>query len=134
MLGCGAPSRSAAARGSRRRAPSRSRSRSAVMSKARTIVVRPQAGARLRRTAVFALLGLMLAACSSGNIPRLSDAPVTPLPEKQKLLTASEQREHLRILAAYGGVYREPRVQEMLERTDRKSTRLNSTHGYISHA
>src|SRR3954454_8472771 len=117
MLGCGAPSRSAAARGSRRRRPNRSRSRSAVMSKARTAVVRSLSGAGLRRTAAFALLGLMLAACSSGNIPRLADAPVAPQPEKQKLLSASEQREHLRILAAYGGVYREPRVQDMLEKT-----------------
>src|SRR3954469_6908749 len=116
MLGCGAPSRSAAARGLRRRALSKSRSRSAVMSKARTAVVRPQRGVGLRRLAAFALLGLTLAACSSGNIPRLSDAPAAPQPEKQKLLSASEQREHLRILAAYGGVYREPRVQDMLEK------------------
>ena len=74
------------------------------MSKARTAVVRSLSGAGLRRTAAFALLGLMLAACSSGNIPRLADAPVAPQPEKQKLLSASEQREHLRILAAYGGI------------------------------
>src|SRR5580765_6784566 len=117
MLGCGAPSRSAAARGSRRRAPSRSRSRSAVMSEARTAVVRPHRGAGLRRIAAFALLSLMLGACSSSNLPTLTDAHIAPQPEKQKLLSASEQREHLRILAAYGGVYREPRVQEMLEKT-----------------
>src|SRR6185503_7425252 len=117
MLGCGAPSRSAAARGSRRRAQSRSRSRSAVMSEARTAVVRPHGGASLRRAAAFALLSLMLGACSSSNLPTLTDAPLAPQPEKQKLLSASEQREHLRILAAYGGVYREPRVQEMLEKT-----------------
>src|SRR5258708_394307 len=117
MLGCGARSRSAAARGSRRRARSRSRSRSAVMSEAQTAVVRPRGGARLRRSAACALLSLMLAACSSGSIPRLSDAPLAPQPEKQKLLSASEQREHLRILAAYGGIYREPRVQDMLEKT-----------------
>src|SRR6476620_11042670 len=115
MLGCGAPSRSAAARGSRRRAPSRSRSRSAVMSEARTAVVRPHRGAGLRRIAAFALLSLMLGACSSSNLPTLTDAPIAPQPEK--LLSASEQREHLRILAAYGGIYREPRVQNMLEKT-----------------
>src|SRR5690242_1314415 len=117
MLGCGAPLRSAAARGSRRRGQSRSRSRSAVMSEARTAVVRPHRGAGLRRIAAFALLSLMLGACSSSNLPTLTDAPVAPQPEKQKLLSASEQREHLRILAAYGGVYREPRVQDMLEKT-----------------
>jgi len=71
----------------------------------------------LRRTAAFALLSLMLGACSSSNLPTLTDAPLAPQPEKQKLLSASEQREHLRILAAYGGVYREPRVQDMLEKT-----------------
>ena len=60
---------------------------------------------------------MMLAACSSANIPKIADAPPTPQPEKQTLLSASEQREHLRILAAYGGVYREPRVQQMLEKT-----------------
>ncbi len=87
------------------------------MSEARTAVVRRPRGAGLRPLAAFALVGLMLAACSSGNIPRLSDAPTAPQPEKLKLLSASEQREHLRILAAYGGVYREPRVQEMLEKT-----------------
>src|SRR3954452_14215372 len=117
MLGCGAPSRSAAARGSRRRAQSRSRSRSAVMSEARTAVVRPHRGAGLRRIAAFALLSLMLGACSSSNLPTLTDAPIAPQPEKQKLLSASEQREHLRILTAYGGIYREPRVQNMLEKT-----------------
>ena len=87
------------------------------MSEARTAVVRPHGGAGLRRTAAFALLSLMLGACSSSNLPTLTDAPLAPQPEKQKLLSASEQREHLRILAAYGGVYREPRVQEMLEKT-----------------
>jgi predicted Zn-dependent protease len=71
----------------------------------------------LRRFAAFALLSLMLGACSSSNLPTLTDAPVAPQPEKQKLLSASEQREHLRILAAYGGVYREPRVQQVLEKT-----------------
>ncbi len=87
------------------------------MSEARTAVVRPHGGAGLRRTAAFALLSLMLGACSSSNLPTLTDAPLAPQPEKQKLLSASEQREHLRILAAYGGVYREPRVQDMLEKT-----------------
>ena len=87
------------------------------MSEARTAVVRPRAGAGLRRTAAFALLRLMLGACSSANMPTLDRRPPAPQPEKQKLLSASEQREHLRILAAYGGAYREPRVQDMLEKT-----------------
>jgi predicted Zn-dependent protease len=59
----------------------------------------------------------MLAACSGGSLPTLTDALPNPLPERQRLLTGAEQREHLRILAAYGGVYREPRLQDMLEKT-----------------
>jgi predicted Zn-dependent protease len=62
-------------------------------------------------------LALMLGACSTASIPTLVEAPPTPQPEKQTLLSASEQREHLRILAAYGGVYRDQRVQDMLEKT-----------------
>ena len=59
----------------------------------------------------------MLGACSTASIPTIADAPPTPQPERQTLLSASEQREHLRILAAYGGVYRDPRVQGVLEKT-----------------
>jgi predicted Zn-dependent protease len=59
----------------------------------------------------------MLGACSTASIPTVADAPPTPQPEKQTLLSASEQREHLRILTAYGGVYRDPRVQGVLEKT-----------------
>ena len=87
------------------------------MTEARTGCARPRAGARWRLIALSTVLSMMLAACSSANIPKIADAPPTPQPEKQTLLTASEQREHLRILAAYGGVYREPRVQQMLEKT-----------------
>ena len=87
------------------------------MTEVRTGCARPGAGARWRRVALSTALSIMLAACSSANIPKIADAPPAPQPEKQTLLSASEQREHLRILAAYGGVYREPRVQQMLEKT-----------------
>jgi predicted Zn-dependent protease len=87
------------------------------MSEAQTRSVRPRADARWRPIAVLAAVSLLLAACSSASLPTLTDAPSKPPAEKQTLLSASEQREHLRILAAYGGVYREPRVQEMLEKT-----------------
>jgi predicted Zn-dependent protease len=63
------------------------------------------------------VLSIILAACSSANLPTLTDAPPAPQPERQRLLSASEQREHLRILAAYGGVYREARLQEAIEKT-----------------
>ncbi|MEA2981240.1 MAG: hypothetical protein QOF09_3063, partial [Alphaproteobacteria bacterium] len=87
------------------------------MNEARTGGVRLRTGACLRSLVASAVLGLMLAACSTTNIPTIADAPPSPQPEKQARLTASEQREHLRILAAYGGVYRDQRVQQMLEKT-----------------
>ena len=60
----------------------------------------------------------MLAACSTANIPDQPTRRRPPQPEKQRSLSASEQREHLRILAAYGGAYREPaRCRRMLEQT-----------------
>src|SRR6186713_3091239 len=94
-----------------------SRSRGAVMIEARTDVVRRRAGVSLRLIAATAALALVLGACSTASIPTIADAPPTPQPERQTLLSASEQREHLRILAAYGGVYRDPRVQGVLEKT-----------------
>jgi len=74
-------------------------------------------GAKLRGILAVGALFALLSACSTANLPTVADAPPAPQPEKQTLLSAADQREHLRILAAYGGVYREPRVQEMLEKT-----------------
>jgi predicted Zn-dependent protease len=87
------------------------------MSEAKTGRVRLRGGMICRLAGAALALSLVLAACSSANIPRVADALPTPQPEKQTLLTASEQREHLRILGAYGGLYRDPRVQAMLEKT-----------------
>ena len=87
------------------------------MSSARTASVRLRAGPFSRWCVASLALCVVLAGCSSAKLPTLSDAPAAPQPEKQRLLSASEQREHLRILAAYGGVYREPRLQDMVEKT-----------------
>jgi predicted Zn-dependent protease len=87
------------------------------MNSARTKDVRRRGGVAWRFSALGIALSLLLAACSSARLPTLTDAPTSPPPEKQRLLTASEQREHLRILAAYGGIYRDPGVQDMLEKT-----------------
>jgi predicted Zn-dependent protease len=86
------------------------------MSEAKTGQMRLRGGV-IRRLAAALALSLTLAACSSSRLSRVADALPVPLPEKQSLLTASEQREHLRILGAYGGIYRDPRVQTMLEKT-----------------
>ena len=66
---------------------------------------------------VAAALALILARARARASPTVADATPHPQPEKQTLLSASEQREHLRILAAYGGVYRDQRVQQMLDKT-----------------
>jgi predicted Zn-dependent protease len=87
------------------------------MSEARTAGVRLRAGVFSRWSLASLALCVVLAGCSSANLPTLTDAPAAPPPEKQRLLSASEQREHLRILAAYGGVYREARLQDMVEKT-----------------
>ena len=84
------------------------------MTDARTAGVR--AAPRLRLLALGVALAATLAACSSAKIATIEPLP-TPQPERTVLLTASEQREHLRILAAYGGIYENPKVQGMLEKT-----------------
>ena len=86
------------------------------MNETRTAVAPRRSGARTGVFAALTALTLTLAACSGANIRSVEQLP-TPLPEKTTLLSASEQREHLRILAAYGGVYQNPRVQDMLEKT-----------------
>src|ERR1700742_1296635 len=83
-------------------------------------VTRKHAGTRTRTpvNAAFALLlARLLAACSSTKLPTIADAPPKPPVERQALLSPADQREHLRILAAYGGVYRNPALQAMLEKT-----------------
>src|SRR5215472_13600377 len=68
--------------------------------------------------AAIALGALLLAACSVtpdmvgpqvAAPPALKPAPVEPD------LSPAEQREHQRILASYGGVYTDPRLQTMVE-------------------
>ena len=75
-----------------------------------------------RRTAprllAFALSAALLAGCSTAFGPGQQQAALpssAPKPE----LTAS-QREHLRILAAYGGAYEHPRLEPLLAQTIEK--------------
>jgi len=53
------------------------------MMTARNTSVRRRAGARSCAYAAIAAVTLMLAACSSANLPKVADAPPTPQPEKQ---------------------------------------------------
>src|SRR5208282_2283769 len=76
--------------------------------------------ARLRLAhAGIAVAVLVLAACTASP-PSL--APQASLPEPAKPAEVAEMspavlREHQRILAAYGGVYNDPRLQGMIEQT-----------------
>ena len=67
----------------------------------------------------IAVAALVLAACTASP-PSL--APQASLPEQAKPAEAADMspavlREHQRILAAYGGVYNDPRLQGMVEQT-----------------
>jgi predicted Zn-dependent protease len=78
---------------------------------------------RVRRVAVLnrtasALLALLLGACSSTNLSRLAVDSATQRPLRHTVeLSPAQQREHLRILAAYGGSYDDERLQDMLATT-----------------
>jgi predicted Zn-dependent protease len=77
------------------------------------------------RTAVSGLLVLALAlavsACSTTRFDLgQAVAPVTSKIRQMPDLPPGQEREHLRIVAAYGGVYENPRLQDMLERTVEK--------------
>jgi predicted Zn-dependent protease len=74
-------------------------------------------GANPRVFAVVALLAGMLAACSSANMPTIDAAAPASVPRRQADLSPAQAREHLRIVAAYGGVYEDARLQDMLDKT-----------------
>jgi predicted Zn-dependent protease len=61
---------------------------------------------------------LWLSACTASPPPVLPQAAATP-PAKpaDEALAPAAAREHQRIIAAYGGVYNDPRLQAMLEQT-----------------
>ena len=61
-------------------------------------------------------LGLFAAACSSTPDGQHISLSVQPAPAGTERITAA-QREHARILASYGGVYENARLQAMLEQT-----------------
>ena len=81
--------------------------RTTVMQRVRVALKRPAS----------VLLALLLGACSSANLSRFvvdSSIP-TQQPQRQAVeLPLAQQREHLRILAAYGGSYGDERLHFML--------------------
>jgi len=65
---------------------------------------------------MFAFLASMLAACSTATSPTFNSSASVAPQEKHAELPTEQQREHLRILAAYGGAYRSDRLQVILEK------------------
>jgi predicted Zn-dependent protease len=69
------------------------------------------------------LLALSLTACSGYNMvlrPSGSLPLPLPVPQQQSELSLAQQREHQRIVTAYGGVYQDARLQSMLDTTVQK--------------
>jgi predicted Zn-dependent protease len=78
-------------------------------------------GARRLAPMALAIIGLALAGCSSSLLT--AGAPPGALPEMARQLPPAQQppaptsREHQRILAAYGGAYDDPKLEELLNET-----------------
>ena len=73
-----------------------------------------------RLASVAALLAaLALAACTAAPPTMVLPQAAAPAPAKQAAtdMPAAVLREHQRILAAYGGVYDDPRLQTLIEQT-----------------
>src|SRR5665213_2033301 len=80
---------------------------------------RTTSGRTAARLVVPVLLALWLAGCSSASIT--GEGPgVASLPQKQAEVAPSNEREHARILAAYGGAYDNPQIEAMLNQTVEK--------------
>jgi predicted Zn-dependent protease len=74
----------------------------------------PATGLRVIALALTALLA-GCAASADNNIRQIS--LTLPVPSLQAGMSTAAQREHRRILASYGGVYVNPRLQTMVEQT-----------------
>jgi predicted Zn-dependent protease len=70
--------------------------------------------------AVQVLVAFLLAACTGGSLHIADPALPQAQPGRQAAVPPAQQREHLRILAAYGGVYEDERLQAMLATTVEK--------------
>jgi predicted Zn-dependent protease len=70
---------------------------------------------RTLRLALPAALALWLAGCANG--PQLGPHAALPDPPKDAEVNTPAQREHQRILAAYGGSYASPRLEVLIAQT-----------------
>jgi len=71
-----------------------------------------------RRALIGAALALGLANCSGGNLGRQVNLPDPP--RQQAEMAPAAQREHVRILAAYGGAYEAPQLEAAIHQTVEK--------------
>ena len=64
-----------------------------------------------------AAFGALLLAGCAGQLPAIAPQPMvqTAAPPPQPDMTPAELQEHQRILTSYGGVYKDPRLQTMVE-------------------
>ena len=69
-----------------------------------------------RRLAVPAVLALLLAGCTTADFSGESQVSSPAVPRQVEMSPAA-QREHLRILAAYGGAYESAKLQALLAQT-----------------
>jgi predicted Zn-dependent protease len=67
-----------------------------------------------RSTAIATLVALLVAGCSS--VPERQTVSL-PKPPPQSAANTPAQREHARIVAAYGGVYDDPKLEAMVNET-----------------
>ena len=68
-----------------------------------------------RALALSASLAFALAACTSQLAENRQDVPVDT--QKPAEMSPATQREHARILAAYGGAYEQPKLEALLAQT-----------------
>ena len=91
------------------------------MDDGRTMTARTADGRRKSRAgaAVFAAVAVVavaLSACTSATLQKVQTSAV-PQPRRTVELAPGEEREHMRILAAYGGQYDNEKLQAMVEKT-----------------
>ena len=82
---------------------------------------------RARANSLVAALALLMAACSGSadnHLISLSLPQSSSLSESQ----TATQREHARILASYGGVYENARLQAEIEKTVDRLVAVSYTH------
>ncbi len=74
---------------------------------------------RLVHAGIIAVAALLLAACTASPpaVEPQASLPAPAKPAETTDMSPATLREHQRILAAYGGVYNDPKLQGMIEQT-----------------